>query len=30
MITVSINGVDHAIDVEADMPLLWVIRDMIG
>ncbi len=30
MITVSINGVDHAIDAEADMPLLWAIRDLVG
>lgn len=28
--TVSINGVDHAIDAPSDMPLLWVLRDMAG
>jgi len=26
----TINGVDHDVDVEADMPLLWVLRDEIG
>lgn len=26
----NINGIDHDIDVEAEMPLLWVLRDEIG
>ena len=30
MLTVSVNGVDHRVDAEPDMPLLWVIRDLIG
>lgn len=30
MITLSINGKTHEVDVEDDMPLLWVIRDVIG
>jgi isoquinoline 1-oxidoreductase alpha subunit len=30
MITLNINGKSHELDVEADMPLLWVIRDAIG
>src|SRR5207237_3882691 len=30
MITLSINGKDHTVDVPADMPLLWVLRDVIG
>ncbi len=30
MITLSVNGVDHAIDAEKDMPLLWAIRDLVG
>jgi isoquinoline 1-oxidoreductase subunit alpha len=30
MITLSINGTDHQIDAEADMPLLWAIREMAG
>ncbi len=28
--TVNINGKDHPVDVDADMPLLWVIRDVVG
>jgi aerobic-type carbon monoxide dehydrogenase small subunit (CoxS/CutS family) len=30
MITLNINGTDHAVDVEADMPLLWVLRDTLN
>jgi len=30
MITVTINDRDHAVDVPDDMPLLWVLRDVIG
>ncbi|HEY8010444.1 MAG TPA: (2Fe-2S)-binding protein [Rudaea sp.] len=26
----SINGHDHEVDAPADMPLLWVLRDVIG
>ncbi len=26
----NVNGVDHQIDADADMPLLWAIRDIIG
>ena len=26
----TINGTRHAIDAPADMPLLWVLRDIIG
>ena len=29
-IRLNITGRDHEIDVPADMPLLWVIRDVIG
>ena len=25
-----VNGIEHTIDVESDMPLLWVLRDEIG
>ena len=25
-----VNGQDHEIDVEPDMPLLWVLRDELG
>ena len=30
MITLSVNGAPHQIDVPQDMPLLWVLRDVIG
>lgn len=30
MITLNINGADHAVDAPADMPLLWVLRDVVG
>jgi len=30
MITLSINGKSHEVDVEPDTPLLWVLRDTIG
>ena len=26
----NINGINHKIDVEPDMPLLWAIRDVVG
>ncbi len=26
----SVNGQEHEVDVAADMPLLWVLRDVIG
>src|SRR5205809_2690206 len=29
-IQLKINGVSHDLDVEADTPLLWVIRDEVG
>lgn len=28
--SISVNGTTHAIDVLEDMPLLWVLRDIIG
>src|SRR5260370_20431820 len=28
--TIRINGTDHAIDVDGDTPLLWVLRDVLG
>lgn len=28
--SVNINGVTHSIDAPDDMPLLWVLRDLIG
>lgn len=30
MIQLTINGNSHQLDVDADMPLLWAIRDHIG
>jgi isoquinoline 1-oxidoreductase alpha subunit len=29
-VTLKINGTDHVVDVDDDMPLLWVIRDVLG
>ena len=26
----QINGRPHAVEAEADMPLLWVLRDLLG
>jgi isoquinoline 1-oxidoreductase alpha subunit len=30
MIELTINGTTHTVDVEPDMPLLWVLRDELG
>src|SRR5215468_3590411 len=30
MITLRINGTSHSVDAEPDMPLLWVLRDLLG
>lgn len=30
MIQLTINGVAHALDVDPEMPLLWVLRDVLG
>jgi isoquinoline 1-oxidoreductase alpha subunit len=30
MITLNINGQDRTVDVPPDMPLLWVLRDVVG
>jgi isoquinoline 1-oxidoreductase alpha subunit len=27
---ITVNGVDHAVDVDGDTPLLWVLRDVLG
>ena len=27
---ITINGVEHTVDVEDDMPLLWVLREELG
>jgi isoquinoline 1-oxidoreductase alpha subunit len=28
--TITVNGGVHAVDVDADMPILWVLRDVLG
>ncbi len=30
MVTLTVNGAAHDVDVPPDMPLLWVLRDVIG
>jgi isoquinoline 1-oxidoreductase subunit alpha len=30
MITVRVNGVDRTVEAPGDMPLLWVLRDLLG
>ena len=30
MITLKVNGQTHALDVPPDMPVLWVLRDVLG
>ena len=30
MATFKVNGVEHTLDVEPDMPLLWALRDLAG
>jgi isoquinoline 1-oxidoreductase subunit alpha len=30
MMTLRINGLEHELDVPDDMPLLWVLRDVVG
>jgi isoquinoline 1-oxidoreductase alpha subunit len=29
-LTVNVNGAEHALDVPPDMPLLWVLRDVLN
>jgi aerobic-type carbon monoxide dehydrogenase small subunit (CoxS/CutS family) len=29
-LTLRVNGTDHTVDIEAETPLLWVLRDSIG
>jgi len=28
--TINVNGNDHQVDVDADTPILWVLRDTLG
>lgn len=30
MIKLTVNGIEHSLDVEADTPLLWVVRDFLN
>lgn len=30
MVSLTINGKTHALDVSEDMPILWVLRDIVG
>jgi aerobic-type carbon monoxide dehydrogenase small subunit (CoxS/CutS family) len=30
MVTITVNGTRHVLDVEDEMPLLWALRDEIG
>jgi isoquinoline 1-oxidoreductase alpha subunit len=30
MVVLSVNGEERSVDVPADMPLLWVLRDVVG
>jgi isoquinoline 1-oxidoreductase alpha subunit len=30
MVLLTINGASHSLDVPAEMPLLWAIRDVVG
>jgi isoquinoline 1-oxidoreductase subunit alpha len=30
MVTLEINGKSHTVDASPDMPLLWVLRDLLG
>ena len=29
MISLKVNGVQHQIDADPDMPLLWALRDLL-
>jgi len=29
-LTLRVNGKDHAVDIDEDMPLLWAVRDVLG
>ena len=30
MISLTVNGTEHSVDVNSDMRLLWVLRDILG
>ena len=30
MVTITVNGTQHHLDIEPDTPLLWALRDVVG
>jgi isoquinoline 1-oxidoreductase subunit alpha len=30
MITITVNGTEHRLDADPEMPLLWALRDLLG
>jgi isoquinoline 1-oxidoreductase subunit alpha len=30
MVTITVNGTQHQLDIEPDTPLLWTLRDVVG
>ena len=30
MVTLSVNGKTHTLDIDDDMPLLWALRDILN
>ena len=30
VIKIKVNGIEHEVDVDGDIPLLWVLRDVLG
>ena len=30
MINITVNGKDYSVDVSSEMPILWVLRDVLG
>ena len=30
MVTITVNGTQHQLDIEPDTPLLWALRDVVG
>ena len=30
MVTIEVNGEQHTLDIEPEMPLLWAIRNTLG
>jgi isoquinoline 1-oxidoreductase alpha subunit len=30
MLKIRVNGIKHTLDVDPEMPILWVLRDVLG